>query len=46
MATVQGGNSDFDYEAEKLRKKQELLSQLEKSKRDSGQDKHGDFRAM
>ena len=46
MEMTQETGSEFDQEAEKLRKKRELRNQLQKSKRENGQDKHGDFRAM
>jgi hypothetical protein len=46
MDMIQGASGDSEKEILKKLKKQELLAQLEKSKRENGQDKHGDYRAM
>jgi hypothetical protein len=46
MEMIQEPDSISDQEAEKMRKKRELRNQLQKSKRDNGDNKHRDFRAM
>jgi hypothetical protein len=46
MELIQEPGSESDQEAEKMRKKRELRNQLQKSKRDNGDNKHGGFRGI